>query len=41
MGTYGLKCQKNSIKFEMELTVYENTDFVYIVRFKRLGGEDL
>ena len=25
----------------MELTVYENTDFIYIVRFKKLAGDEL
>lgn len=38
MNTYGLRCQKNDVKFEMELTQYENTDFIYIVRFKRVGS---
>jgi hypothetical protein len=36
MGTYGLYCEKDHIKFEMELTVYEGTDFLYVVRFKKL-----
>lgn len=40
MGTYGLRCQKGLIKFEMELTLYENTDFIYIVRFKRISGTE-
>lgn len=24
----------------MELTQYENAEFIYIVRFKKVGGED-
>ena len=26
------------MKFEMELTQYESADFVYIVRFKKIGS---
>ena len=29
----------NSLKFEMELTQVEYTDFIYVVRFKRLDGD--
>ena len=41
MGTYGMKCQKGNLKFEMELTQYENADFLYVVRFKKADGDDL
>ena len=37
MNTYGLRCQKNDVKFEMELTQYESADFIYVVRFKIIG----
>ena len=40
MGTYGFKCSKGQSKFEIELTIYENSDMIYIVRFKKLEGED-
>lgn len=39
MNTFGMKCSLDSLKFEMELTQYENADFIYIVRFKKLTGE--
>ena len=38
MNTYGLRCQKNDVKFEMELTQYEDADFIYVVRFKKIGS---
>jgi hypothetical protein len=39
MDTYGLRCQKNLVKFEMELTQYENAEFIYVVRFKKVNGD--
>jgi hypothetical protein len=38
-GKYFVKCQKQAIKFEMELTKMENLEFVYIVRILRTGGD--
>lgn len=34
-----MKCSQDTLKFEVELTKYENADFIYIVRFKKLTGE--
>jgi hypothetical protein len=39
LGNYMIKCQKSSIKFEMELTKMENLEFVYIVRILRTSGD--
>jgi hypothetical protein len=33
---YGFKCQKQEVKWEVELTQYEETDFLYVLRFTRL-----
>lgn len=39
LGNYFIKCQKSSVKFEMELTKMENLEFVYIVRILRTSGD--
>lgn len=39
LGNFLIKCQKSSVKFEMELTKMENLEFVYIVRILRTGGD--
>jgi hypothetical protein len=35
-STYGLVCTKESQSFEMEITRYENTDFLFVIRFKKI-----
>ena len=39
VGNYGLRCQKNNVRFEMEIAHLDNLDNIYIVKFKRLAGE--
>jgi hypothetical protein len=39
VGNYGLRCQKNNVRFEMEIAHLDNLDSIYIVKFKRLAGE--
>lgn len=39
MGSYGLRCQKNNVRFDMELTHLDNLDNIFVVKFKRLAGE--
>ena len=39
MGTYGLRCQKNNVRFDMEIVHFEGLDNIFIVKFKRLAGE--
>lgn len=39
MGTYGLRCQKNHVRFDMEIAHLDNLDNIYVVKFKRLAGE--
>jgi hypothetical protein len=39
IGTYGLRCQKNNVRFDMEITHLDNLDNIYLVKFKRLAGE--
>jgi hypothetical protein len=35
-GSYIMICSKGNQSFEMEITRYEQTDFLYIVKFKKL-----
>ena len=37
LNTYGLRCQRGEVKFEIELTQYESADFIYIVKFRKVG----
>ena len=39
MGSYGLRCQKNNVRFDMEIVSLDNLDSIYIVKFKKLAGE--
>lgn len=39
MGSYGFRCQKNNVRFEMEIAHLDDLDNIYIVKFKRLAGE--
>lgn len=39
IGSYGLRCQKNNVRFDMEITHLDNLDNIYVVKFKRLAGE--
>ncbi len=39
VGQYGLRCQKNNVRFDMEITYLDNLDNIYLVKFKRLAGE--
>ena len=39
IGNFGLRCQKNNVRFDMEITHLDNLDNVYVVKFKRLAGE--
>lgn len=36
---YGFRCQKQEVRWEVELTQYEETDFLYVLRFTRTQGE--
>jgi len=39
MGQYGLRCQKNNVRFDMDIAMFENLDNIFVVKFKRLAGE--
>jgi len=39
LGSYGLRCQKNNVRFDMEIAHLDNLDRIYVVKFKRLAGE--
>lgn len=39
IGSYGVRCQKNNVRFDMEITHLDNLDHIYVVKFKRLAGE--
>lgn len=39
VGNYGLRCQKNNVRFDMEIAHLDNLDNIYVVKFKRLAGE--
>lgn len=39
MGSWGLRCQKNSVRFEMEIAHLDDIESIYILKFKRLAGE--
>lgn len=39
MTNYSLRCQKNSIRFDMEITHLQNMEGFYLVKFKRLAGD--
>ena len=39
IGNYGLRCQKNNVRFDMEIAHLDNLDNIYVVKFKRLAGE--
>ena len=34
-----MRCQKNNVRFDMEIAHLDNLDCIYIVKFKRLAGE--
>lgn len=39
MQPYGVKCQRNGVKFEMEINYLEDLSQVYLVKFKRTAGD--
>ena len=39
VGPYGLRCQKNNVRFDMEIAHLDNLDSIFLVKFKRLAGE--
>lgn len=39
VGSYGLRCQKNSVRFDMEIAHLDNLENIFLVKFKRLSGE--
>lgn len=39
IGSYGLRCNKNNVRFDMEIAHLDNLDNIYIVKFKRIAGE--
>jgi Kinase associated domain 1 len=39
IGSWGLRCQKNSVRFEMEINHLDEIESIYILKFKRLAGE--
>ena len=39
VGSYGLKCHKNTVRFEMEINHMQDLDNIFVVKFKRLAGE--
>lgn len=39
IGSYGVRCQKNNVRFDMEIAHLDNLDNIYVVKFKRLAGE--
>ena len=40
-SSYVLVCTKNTVCFEMEITQYEYTDFLYVVKFKKIQNVPL
>jgi Kinase associated domain 1 len=39
VGNYGLRCTKNQVRFDMEITHLDNLDNIFVVKFKRIAGE--
>lgn len=39
IGSFGVRCQQQNVRFEMEIAHLENLDNIYLVKFKRLAGE--
>ena len=39
LGSYGLRCHKNNVRFDMEIAHLDNLENIYVVKFKRLAGE--
>lgn len=39
IGSYGLRCNKNNVRFDMEIAHLDNLENIYIVKFKRIAGE--
>ena len=40
VGEFSLMCEDSKIKFEIELTLYEYTDFLYVLRFNRIKQDN-
>lgn len=38
-SAYCVKCQKQAVRFEMEMSHLDNLESIYVVRFKRVAGE--
>lgn len=38
-SAYCVKCQKQAVRFEMEMSRLDNLESIYVVRFKRVAGE--
>jgi len=34
-----VKCQRQSVRFEMEISHLENLESIYVLRFRRVAGE--
>lgn len=34
-----MRCQKNNVRFDMEIAHLDNLDNIFVVKFKRLAGE--
>jgi|LauGreDrversion4_2_1035121.scaffolds.fasta_scaffold34011_2 hypothetical protein len=39
IGEFKLLCEWQSLKFSIEVTHYEYTEFLYVLRFDRIGGD--
>ena len=39
IGSYGMRCHKNQVRFDMEIARLDNLDNIFVVKFKRLAGE--
>jgi len=39
VSPFQVKCQRQSVRFEMEISHLDHLDSVYVVRFRRIAGE--
>jgi len=37
-SAFSVRCQKNNIRFEVEVSFLDNLESVYVIRFKRIAG---
>lgn len=40
LNPYALRCHKTNVKFEMEINHLENLENIFVIKFKRIAGEN-